>query len=163
MAISKVGREIVLVVMAAGTAGTGITVTLGVGEAVGDGAGVGAGAGVGLADAVGVESGVAEIVGVGVADSVSVGVGVGLSDTVGGSGAVVAPVTGTAAPAGTDRIRLPTTAATPAKPTRLLCAFAPRMGVAFSLWVPVTATVRTSALRCTRGASRLATRRRENR
>ena len=41
MAISRVGSEIVDVVMAGGTAGTGVTVEVGVGDGVGEGVGVG--------------------------------------------------------------------------------------------------------------------------
>jgi len=126
------------VVIAGGTAGTGATVEVGAGAVEG----VVVGEGVGVADSLGVGLGVAELVGLGATASVSVGVGLG--ESAGSSGAVVAVgaltpssseacITKTAAPAGMDRIMLPTTAATPTKPSKPVCAFGPRMGVAISL------------------------------
>jgi len=147
-AMSRVGREIVDVVIAGGTAGTGITVPVGVGEGVGAGVGEGLGTcvGVGVADPVGVGSavgtgvgpGVAGLVGLGVTAPVLVGLGGGLAVSGGASGAVVvaaafaacgssASVKETATPA-TDRKRMPTTAAAPARPSKFLRTFASRMG-----------------------------------
>ena len=137
-AMRRVGSEVVDVVIAGGTAGTGVTVVVGVGEAVGEGVSVGVTEGVGVADTVGVGSGASEPVGVGVAPPESVGSGVGSGDSVGSSGTaadsappelVVAP----SAAEGTESIRLPIAITAPAKPSMSRCDFGPRIGVGCSL------------------------------
>jgi len=127
--------------MAAGTAGTGGVVSVGVGVTEGAGEPVDLGDGAG-ADGTGNGSDDAGLVGVGIAGVVTVGPGVGLSLWLGRAGEVVvvgalvpsgcgASAREIAAPANADTARVPTSAA-PARPSRFLRAFASRMEAAFS-------------------------------
>jgi hypothetical protein len=114
-------------------------VNVGVLDAVGTGVGVGIRDTVGAGAGAGVGSGVAGLVRVGVGPPVVGGRGVGLGVSLGPVGAVVAAgvssgcacatwVGACVDPAGTDRIRMPTTVAAPARPSRFLGTFATRIG-----------------------------------